>query len=71
VVEALRVHRDQQRFERIAAGGRWTDSGLVFVSTVGSPLDLGNVLRIWQGLLAQAGLNGERSMSRSTRRSAW
>jgi integrase len=56
VAEALRVHRDQQNFERAAAGDRWTDSGLVFVSTVGTPLDPRNVLRIWHGLLAEAGL---------------
>jgi hypothetical protein len=70
VVEALRVPRDQQSFERIAAAGRWIDSCLVFVSTGGTPLDPCNVLRIWYGLLAQAGLNGESSMSHATRRSA-
>ena len=42
---------------RAAAGDRWTDSGLVFVSTVGTPLDPRNVLRIWHGLLDQAGLD--------------
>jgi hypothetical protein len=46
VAEALRVHRDQQSIERIAAAARWTDSGLVFVSTGGTSLDLRNVLRI-------------------------
>jgi integrase len=50
------AHQDQQNFERAAAGCRWTDSGLVFVSTIGTPLDPRNVLRIWHGLLAQAGL---------------
>jgi integrase len=56
LVEPLRVHRDQQNFERSAAGDRWSDSGLVFVSTVGTPLDPRNVLRILHRLLAQAGL---------------
>jgi integrase len=56
LVEPLRMHRDQQNFERAAAGDRWTDSGLVFVSTIGTPLDPRNVLRIWHGLLDQAGL---------------
>ena len=55
-VEALQVHRDRQNFERAAVGDRWTDSGLVFVSTVGTPLDPRNVLRIWHGLLAEVGL---------------
>jgi integrase len=57
LVEPLRMHRDQQNFERAAAGDRWTDSGLVFVSTIGTPLDPRNVLRIWHGLLDQAGLD--------------
>jgi site-specific recombinase XerD len=56
VLEALRVHCDQQNFERAAAGDRWTDSGLVFVSSVGTPLDPRNVLRIWHCLLDKAGL---------------
>jgi integrase len=54
--EALRVHRDQQCFERVAAGDRWIDSGLVFVSMVGTPLDPRNVLRIWHGLQEKAGI---------------
>jgi len=70
MVEALRVHGDQESFEPIAAAGRWIGSCLVFVSTGGTPLDPCNELRIWHGLLAQADLNGERSMSRATRRSA-
>ena len=56
VVDALQMHRDQQNLERAAAGYRWTESGLVFVSTIGTPLDPRNVLRIWHGLLAEAGL---------------
>jgi integrase len=56
VVEALWTHHERQGFERAAAGERWVDSGLVFVSTVGTPLDPRNVLRIWHGLLERAGL---------------
>ena len=50
------MHRDKQIFERAAAGDRWVESGLVFISTVGTPLDPTNVLRIWHGLLAEAKL---------------
>ena len=70
VTDALRVHRDQQNFERATAGARWTDSGLLFVSTVGTPLDPRNVLRSGTGCSPRPGSNGARSMSRVTRRSA-
>lgn len=55
-VTALRAHRDRQAFERQVAGDYWQDSGLVFTTTLGTPLDPRNVLRIWQKLLADAGL---------------
>jgi integrase len=48
-------HRDRQPFERQTAGVHWHEFGLVF-TTIGTPLDPRNVLRIWHGLLAKAGL---------------
>lgn len=56
LVGPLKMHSDKQNFERAAAGDRWVESGLVFVSTVGTPLDPRNVLRIWHGLLAETKL---------------
>ncbi|HWI00658.1 MAG TPA: site-specific integrase, partial [Propionibacteriaceae bacterium] len=44
-VEALRSQRAQQNRERIAAGQLWQDTGLVFVSEVGTALDAANVRR--------------------------
>jgi integrase len=56
VVAALRAHRDRQAFERQAVGKHWKESGLVFTTTIGTPIDPRNALRIWQKLLADAGL---------------
>jgi integrase len=56
VVAALRAHRDRQAFERQAVGGHWHETGFVFTTTIGTPLDPRNVLRVWHGLLATAGL---------------
>ena len=56
VAEALREHRRHQLVERAAVDTRWTDSGLVFVSTVGTPLNPRNVLRIWHGRQDRAGV---------------
>ena len=50
-VEALARHRDGQAAEREFAGDRWTETGLVFTSTIGTPLEPRNVLRQFQSLL--------------------
>ncbi|HNX48691.1 MAG TPA: tyrosine-type recombinase/integrase [Thermoanaerobaculaceae bacterium] len=52
-VAALRRHRARQAKERAAADKLWTDSGLVFTSEIGTPLEAGNVLRrsFWPLLL--------------------
>lgn len=55
-VSALRGHRALQHRERLAAGDTWTDSGLVFTTESGSPLDGPTVTRVLQRLLQAAGL---------------
>lgn len=55
-VESLRRHRALQHRERLAAGSNWTDSGLVFTTALGTPLDGPNVTRMLQRALAAAGL---------------
>jgi len=52
----LKGHRTKQLEERLAAGGRWNDSGLVFTSTLGTPLDERNVRRAFKDILAGAKL---------------
>lgn len=56
VVDALRAHRRRQLEERMAAGSAWVDSGLVFTTPIGTPLDLQNATRDFPALLAAAGL---------------
>jgi len=62
VHEALRAHRIRQLEERLGAGARWHDDprDLVFVSTVGTPLDGITVTRRFQALLKAAGLPHQR-----------
>lgn len=67
-VKALRAHRTRQREERLKAGARWVDTGLVFTTyrtyregkgermKVGVGLQPRNVLRVLHHLLATAGL---------------
>lgn len=47
LVSALRAHRDRQAFDQAAAGDRWQGSGLVFTTSIGTPLDARNVIRAW------------------------
>lgn len=37
-VTALRAHRVHQIQERLVAGSRWKDGGLVFTTTIGTPI---------------------------------
>ena len=62
VVTALRAHRVRQLEERLAAAGRWPDDAreLVFLSTIGTPLEGVNVTRRFQALLVDAGLPRQR-----------
>jgi integrase len=55
-VDALREHRELQAEDRLRAGQLWHDHGLVFASTVGTPLTASNVIRAFQRLTERAGL---------------
>jgi len=56
-VTALREHRKRQDQDRANAGNAWQEHGLVFTTTVGTPLDAANVRRAFRRITAQAGLN--------------
>lgn len=60
VAAKLREHRARQNRDRLAAGDRWRESGHVFASTIGTPLDGPNVTKAFQRLLASAGLPHKR-----------
>jgi integrase len=56
-VEALKSHRERQAEEVASAKGLWRDPGLVFASTIGTPLDPSNLVdRSFKPLLGRAGL---------------
>jgi integrase len=44
-IEALPKHRALQAAERLAAGERWQETGLVFTTAVGTKMDAANVRR--------------------------
>ena len=56
LVAALRQHSEAQAREREAAGSLWVESGLVFASVVGKPIDPRSDHREWQQLLQVGGV---------------
>jgi integrase len=55
-VDALSEHLKLQAEDQRGAGVLWKDHGLVFASTVGTPLNANNVIRAFRGLTEEAGL---------------
>ena len=56
-LQALRDHRKRQIEERLKYAGSWQETGLVFTSTVGTPLNRHNLFRrSFKPLLRRAGL---------------
>jgi integrase len=55
-IQALSEHRRRQAEDRLAAGALWQDHGLVFTSTIGTPLDAANVRREFRRIAQAAGL---------------
>lgn len=56
VVESLLRRRQAQQLERAAAGERWVENGLVFTTSLGTPIHPRNDYRSFQRLLTRAGL---------------
>jgi integrase len=57
---ALREQRRRQLEDRLRAGTRWRDTGHVFASSIGTPLDGPNVTHEFQAALSRAGLPRQR-----------
>src|SRR5438552_3250579 len=55
-VSALHAHRSRQASERLATAARWCETGFVFTSGIGTPLDARGVIRNFHRILKGAGL---------------
>ena len=55
-VEALRGLLNSQADERLLAGDRWQDTGLVFTPHLGTALDAGNVRKMFKRVCTAAGI---------------
>ncbi|MFI5710993.1 tyrosine-type recombinase/integrase [Kribbella sp. NPDC051620] len=55
-LEALRVHKVLQAKERLAAGKKWVNTGYIFTTEIGTPIEPDNLRRDWYPLRVQVGL---------------
>ncbi|MFE9303714.1 tyrosine-type recombinase/integrase [Streptomyces sp. NPDC006856] len=55
-LHSLKEHKERQDKERETAGSAWQDSGLVFTTPTGGPLDPANLTRRFRTFLNRAGL---------------
>lgn len=65
-VEALENLSEQQADERLAAGARWRDTGLIFTTATGDALDAANVRKMFRAVCRSAGI-GDRWTPRELR----
>ena len=67
-VRTLRVHKQQQAKDRANAGSLWKEQGLVFTTSVGTPLESHNLRRDFRKVTRAAGI-GERWVPKELRTS--
>jgi integrase len=56
LARALRAHRARQLQERLAAGADWTDNGLMFTTTIGTPFEPRSAVTDFKRILVKAKL---------------
>jgi integrase len=56
MLEVLSEHERRQERDKVALGSSWSDSGFVFTSSVGTPIDPRNLYREFQIVCRRAGL---------------
>jgi Phage integrase family len=55
-VTALKLHQARQAAERLKAGNAWTETGLVFTTKIGCPINPANLRRAFRALVKAAGV---------------
>jgi integrase len=50
-IQVLRDHNERQRLQRIAAGNKWIDNGLIFTNNKGGPICASHMIQVFKRLL--------------------
>ena len=58
LVSMLRKHRTEQRRDKLRAANQWTDTGLLFTTELGMPVDPASVLRAIGAAAKKVGMAG-------------
>ncbi len=56
MIAMLKGHKAEQAVDRLSLGDAWVDSGYIFTTSIGTPLDPRNLLREFKSICASAGL---------------
>ena len=56
MIELFRQHKRKQLEQRLLAGSDWIESGHVFTTNIGTPIDNGNDRKAWDRLLKSSGV---------------
>jgi integrase len=68
---ALKSHRAGQAAEKLKAGPAWTETGLVFTTETGTPIDPANLRRAFRTLIKAAGIPDKEPTEESPKPGQW
>jgi integrase len=70
-LSALKSHRARQAAEKLSVGGAWTETGLLFTTEIGTPIDPANLRRAFRALIKTAGIPDKRPTEDCPRPGQW
>ena len=70
-LDALKKHKARQAAERLAAGTEWEDTGHVFTTQAGTPIDPANLRRAFRALLKSAGIPAKQPTEECPKPGQW
>jgi integrase len=56
ILELFKQHKREQLKQRLKLGANWIETGQVFTTTIGTPIDNGNDRKAWDKLLRESGV---------------
>ena len=68
---ALKAHHARQAAEKLMAGQAWTDTGRVFTTEIGTPIDPANLRRAFRALIKAAGIPAKQPTKDCPRPGQW
>jgi integrase len=68
---ALKAHRARQAAEKLRAGEAWTETGLVFTTEIGTPIDPANLRRAFRALIKAAGIPAKQPTEECPKPGQW